>query len=106
MMAEKLGRMQPCTTFEKLWGALQAVRADITPANLHYLFESMPRRLAGSLLRSAVPRSGSEHFCPTCKPIQVAVSLLEYTDTHPSNNFHILKCHQSDKDCLSTCSND
>ena len=46
MMAEKLGRMQPCTTFEELWGALQAARAEITSANLHNLFESMPRRLA------------------------------------------------------------
>ena len=46
MMAEKLGRMQPCTTFEELWGVLQAARAEITSANLHNLFESMPRRLA------------------------------------------------------------
>ncbi len=48
MMAGKLGRMQPCTTFEELWGALQAARAEITPANLQNLFEStrMPRRLA------------------------------------------------------------
>ena len=46
MMAEKLGRMQPCTTFEELWGALQAARAEITSANLHNLIESMPRRLA------------------------------------------------------------
>ena len=46
MMAEKLGRMQPCTTFEELGGAFQAARAEITPANLHDLFESMPRRLA------------------------------------------------------------
>ena len=38
--------MQPCTTFEELWGALQAARAEITSANLHNLFESMPRRLA------------------------------------------------------------
>ena len=45
-MAEKLGRMQPCATFEKLWGAWHAARAEITPANLHNLFESLPRRLA------------------------------------------------------------
>ena len=38
--------MQPCTTFEELWGALQAARAEITSANLHNLFESMPRTLA------------------------------------------------------------
>ena len=43
---EKLGRLQPCTTFEELWGALQAARAEITSANLHNLAESMPRRLA------------------------------------------------------------
>ena len=46
MMAEKLGRMQPCTTSEELWGALQAARAEITPGNLQNLFQSMPRRLA------------------------------------------------------------
>ena len=38
--------MQPCTTSEELWGALQAARTEITPANLQNLFESMPRRLA------------------------------------------------------------
>ena len=32
MKAEKLNTMQPCTTFEELWGALQAARAAITPA--------------------------------------------------------------------------
>ena len=51
MMAEKLGRMQPCTTSEELWGALQAARAEITPANLQNLFESMPRRLADCIER-------------------------------------------------------
>ncbi len=35
MAAGKLGRMHPCTTFEELWGALQAARAKVTcrPAN-------------------------------------------------------------------------
>ncbi len=31
MMAEKLGKVQPCTTSEELWGALQAARAELTP---------------------------------------------------------------------------
>ncbi len=80
MMAEKLGRMQPCTTYEELWGALEAARAGFTPAHLQKLLESMPKRLA-DCIRIVAPQSGSEHFRPTCKPIQLAGSLLEYTDT-------------------------
>ena len=37
---------------------------------------------------------------PTCKRIQMAVPLLEYTDTHSSNNFHILKCHRTLSFCM------
>ena len=54
MMAEKLRRMQPCTTFEELWGALQAARAEIAPANLHNLFESIPRRVADCIEKGGV----------------------------------------------------
>ena len=59
--------MQPCTTSEELWGALQAARAEITPANLQNLFESMPRRLADCIVERGGATVGSEYFCPTCK---------------------------------------
>ncbi len=89
-MSGQWWQREPCTTFKELWGELQAARVEITPANLqNYLFE---RKLADCIEKgAAVPRSGSEYFCSTCNPLQLAVPLLQYTDTHSSNDFNIIE---------------